>query len=162
MMLRQVPGQVPLAGTLRYVESEHSFAFDVGSPVELQDRVGGAGVTSLSVGTLQVEVGIESELVLFVWGLHPSTNWKREFVGQPKPTLAGVRVESAQSLRRGVSLSLAAVGAWDTSFDEKSGWVRIARDPTCASAVEVSVATGVVLGVTDGQLDSMWLQPVFE
>ena len=119
-------------------------------------------MTSLSVGTLQIEVGVESGLVLFVWGLHPTTSWKRESVGPPKPPLAGLRVESDESLRRGVSLSLAAVGAWETNFDEESGWVRIARDPTCASAVEVAVATGVVLGVTDGHLDSVWLQPVFE
>ena len=119
-------------------------------------------MTSLSVGTLQVEVGIESGLVLFAWGLHPKTKWKHESIGQPRPSLAGIRVESAQPLRRGVSLTLAGVGDWDTSYDDKSGWVRIARDPTHASALEAAVATGVVLGVTGGELDSIWLQPIFE
>ena len=157
-----LPDLAPLSGLLRYVEPEHSFNFDAGSPADLQRRTGRAGVTSMSIGTLQLEVGIESGLVLFAWGLHPSISWNRESIGRPHTVPGGLRVESELPLQRGVSLALAPVGAWVTSFDEASGWVRISQDPNHASAVEVAVATGVALGVTDGRLDAVWLEPIFE
>jgi len=56
----------------------------------------------------------------------------------------------------------AGVGEWVTLFDEDSGWVRVARRTDTASGREISIATGMAIGVTGGRLDSIWLQSIFE
>src|SRR5438067_1407980 len=71
-----VDGGPPLGGVLFYSKREYSFRFVPASPDQLTERVGERGVTSLSVGTLQIEVGIEHKRALYVWGLHPYTRWK--------------------------------------------------------------------------------------
>jgi hypothetical protein len=157
-----VVNETPLGGVLRYVEAEHSFAFDVSSPVDLREHSGTAGVTSLSIGTLQLEVGVATGLVLFVWGLHPRTRWKSRPVGRPDPVMRGARVEVSAPLEPGVTVPIASVGAWSTSFDETTGWVRVAQHADAASEQEVLVATGIALGLTDSDLDSVWLHPIFQ
>jgi hypothetical protein len=157
-----VPGQPPLEGLLRYVSAEHSFAFDIASPADLRERSGSTGVTSLSVGTLQIEVGIETGLLLFAWGLHPRTKWTLQSVGRPNPTMGTVRLETSAPLERGVSLQLAAVGDWATAFDEVTGWLRVAEHPGHLSEEEILIATSVVVGITGGRLDALWLEPILE
>ena len=152
----------PLDGVLRYVDAEHSFTFDVASPADLQERSGSSGMTSLSIGTLQIEIGIETGLVLFVWGFHPRAAWKMQAVGQPDPVVTSARLDATVPLQRGVSVPIAAVGEWTTAFDEATGWLHIAKDLAQVSGQQLLVATGVALGVTDGRLDSLWLQPIFE
>lgn len=162
MTFLPVPGRSPLEGLLRYVESEHSFTFDVASPAELQERTGVRGVTSLSVGTLQIEVGIETGAVLFAWGLHPRTAWHARGGRPPSPTMTGARVETLEPLQRGVTLELAGVGEWATMFDEETGWVLVTKRPDSVSEHELLVATGVALGISNGKLDAIWLRPIFE
>jgi hypothetical protein len=152
----------PLEGILRYVGIEHSFAFDVASHTDLQMRSGTAGVTSLGIGTLQIEVAVETGTVLFAWGLHPRARWKIHSIGQPTPAATGARVEASRPLQRGVALAIAPVGSWTTSFDDTTGWVRVAKDEHSVSEQEVLVASGIVLGLTNRKLDSLWLQPIFE
>lgn len=161
-MLLTVPDQPPLEGILRYAEEDHSFAFDVAAPDELRERSGDEGLTSLSIGTIQVEIGVATGLVLFAWGLHPRTSWALRAGREPTLTIGGARVEVSEPLRRGVSLPLAAVGEWATTFDEETGWVRVAKKPDVASEKDLLVASGVALGITSGVLDSLWLQPIFE
>jgi hypothetical protein len=154
-------GLQPLNGVLRFIENEHAFGFDVAEPVDLAERAGPSGVTSLAVGTLQVEVGVATGLVLFVWGLHPRTHWKVEPVGAPRTRLGAVRVADAK-LRRGISLQVAEVGAWMTSFDPETEWVRVAEPGRDARETVTVVATDTGLGVHDGSLTSIWLRPVIE
>jgi hypothetical protein len=152
----------PLEGILRYIEAEYSFTFDVSSPADLRARSGAAGVTSLSVGTLQIEVAVETGLVLFVWGLHPRSRWKVESVAQPNPAALSARVKPRVPLERGVTAQISPVGAWETYFDDTTGWARVAKNQGYRSEQEVLVATGIVLGITGHNLDSLWLQPIFE
>ncbi len=154
--------QDPLDGVLRYLDADYAFTFDAGSPEEVLERTGSNGITSLSVGTLQIEVGVETGVALFVWGLHPRATWQYRQLGAPAFVPGGVRVDAAETLRRGVSVQIAAVATWATWFDNETGWVRIAADPVSSSDQEVLVATGVVLGLSENQLDSLWLQPVFD
>jgi|SRR5215472_13217011 len=160
--LTAVANERPLEGILRYITAEHSFIFEPTSPADVQARSGLSGVTSLSVGTLQIEIGVDTRLVLFVWGLHPRTTWNMQPIGRPNPEKASVSVEMQVPLLRGVTVPIAPVGAWATSFDEITGWVRVARDANFASERELLVASGITLGLTNGGLDSLWLHPVFE
>jgi hypothetical protein len=160
MTLLPIPHQLPLDGTLHYLESEHSFTFDVASPADLQERAGSAGMTSLAVGTLQIEFAIDTGTVLFVWGLHPRAQWTPSSIGNPAARAGGVKVETSTSMQRGVSLRVAEVAEWTTEFDEETGWLRVAKETDGHSQQEILVATGVVLGLTDCELDAVWLQPV--
>ena len=151
-----------LEGRLVYVEAEHSFRFDVESELAALERAGSDGVTSLSIGTLQVEVGVATGTVLFAWGLHPRATWRAEPIGEPLIRSAAVGVEDA-TLRRGVSVRLAPVGSWTTTFDCETGWVRLApTGPHDAADQIFLVATGTAVGLRDNQLASVWLQPMFE
>lgn len=143
-----------------FSEREHSFRFEPGSVVDLEDRTGTAGATSASVGTLQIELDVESGRVLFVWGLHPRTLWVNGPVLPGRVRAGQVRVAHGAGLVRGVSVEIAPVGGWRTRFDPSTGWIRVAADED-RDADEVLVATGTVLGLTSGRLTSVYLQPVF-
>lgn len=152
-----------LEGSLVYVATDYSFRFDPGSPVALAERTGDLGVTSLAVGTLQIEVGVGSHLVLFVWGLHPRTRWAEGHLPDPAFRRGIVEVLYDPGLQRGVTVGLADVGVWSTVYDPRSGWVRVAASDALREDDHVLVSTGVVLGLRgDGDLCSIWLHPVLD
>jgi hypothetical protein len=156
-------GRQPLDGTLHYVEAEYSFRFDVAEPQERLDRAGNAGITSLSVGTLQVEVGVETGIALYVWGLHPSGRWQEDQFGAPHPQPGIARVSDPQGLRRGVSIEIAPVGSWSTFCDPGTGWVWVTADAgNRENEIQVLIADGTALGFRDGRLSSIWLRPVHD
>lgn len=49
-----------IEGVLTYDESEYGFSFSAQNGEALSERLGSEGVTSLLIGTLQLEVDIES------------------------------------------------------------------------------------------------------
>jgi hypothetical protein len=117
-----------LDGILRYDENEHSFSFTPASPVDLSEQVGADGLTSLSIGTLQVELGVATRIALFVWGLHPRASWQAAVLPSPNALPGVVRVGLPDSLRPGETISIAGVGRWSTLHDERSDWVRVAAE----------------------------------
>ena len=152
-----------LEGSLVYATQDHAFRFDPGSPAAMAERTGTAGVTSLAIGTLQIEVGVGSRLVLFVWGLHPRAQWVEDRLTGPAFRRGTVEVLYPPGLRRGVSVGLAEVKAWSTVFDPETGWLRVAPSGELRDDTHVLVATGVVLGLRrDGELGSIWLQPLLD
>lgn len=155
MRLLVEPG-VAIEGQLSYREAEYSFNFNVTSPDILRAREGGAGRSSVSLGTLQIEVGTSTGTALFVWGLHPRTMWME---GQlPKPlTRTGV-VRFDDKFETAVSKLLASVGEWSTIYDPDGGWLRVAPDQDFEEVL-IEIASGVVLGEKKGRLSSVWLNP---
>jgi len=151
----------PLDGVLRYVDSEYSFNFDVGSPVDLSRRAGESGVTSILIGTLQIEVGVASKRALYVGGLHPRSRWAPAELAAPRVSASAAFLDPDRPFAAGVSVAVAPVGAWSTRFDAGSGWIRVAPDATADDAV-AQIAAGILLGERDGQLHSIWLQPILE
>jgi hypothetical protein len=147
-----------LEGRVRYIDSEYSFDFDVEGLDVLAEREGDLGRSSITIGTLQVEVGVEAGTALFVWGLHPRVKWRLgtllEPVVEPGVVLFDLQMES------GVSVELAPVGKWSTTFDSSNGWVRIAPDDQDDSLV--AIASGTLLGHKDGSLHSVWLKPLMD
>jgi hypothetical protein len=150
-----------LEGSLVYDEPEYSFRFTPGSPLDLAERAGKLGLTSISIGTLQIEVGVATCTVLFAWGLHPHSRWLSHALDAPDPKVGIVRVNCPGGLQRGVSIGLAEVGAWTTLCDRHTGWIRVAIDSDLADEEQVLVATGIVLGLRQKSLVSVWLHPVF-
>jgi hypothetical protein len=146
-----------IEGQLRYSESEYSFYFEVASRRLLEDREGMAGRASVSVGTLQIEVGVSNGAALFVWGLHPRTGWSSGPIPAPS-TIVGI-VRFGAKFETAVSQSIAQVGEWSTVYDSSSGWLRVAP-PLNRDETLVEIANGVVLGEREGELSSVWLNPV--
>lgn len=150
-----------LEGWLCYDESEHSFRFTAGSPLDVADRAGAGGQTSLSIGTLQIEVGVSTGIVLFVWGLHPRAQWRVRSIGAPRAEPGVVRVLCPEHLRTGVSVGISEVGSWSTVYDPGAGWVRVSPGEETDDE-QVLIASDTVVGLRRGHLSSVWLRPDFE
>lgn len=152
----------PLDGTLVYSDSEYSFRFEVSSSAELASRLGSLGRTSLEVGTLQLELDVATGAMLFVWGLHPRARWVDGACSPDRATPGIVRARSDPQLEAGVTIAIAEVGGWSTTYDGTTGWVRVAEDPTAKDDGQIMIASGIVVGLRGDRLVSLWLQPTFE
>ncbi|WP_211762603.1 hypothetical protein [Kutzneria sp. CA-103260] len=149
-----------LSGTLYYSRSEYSFRFEVDDVSGLAEKVGHHGVASLAVGTLQIEVDIESMSALYVWGLHPDVKWREGSVALRVPVREGkVVIDVGSIMSAGVALEIAAVNEWGTTFDSLTGWARVAPHGLVEDEI-VLIATGVGLGIVNLEIGSVWLNPL--
>ncbi len=149
-----------LKGEAQYVTAESSFDFERGTPTGVDDG-GLAGFTSLLVGTLQIEVDIERRTALHVWGYHPRETWVFG-VAVPSPFHSDeVVITSDNNLIPGVSLALAEIGEWTTTYDKNSGWVYVCANPLLKDDQTVLIATNTLLGLIGDSLNSIWIKPVF-
>ncbi|MFD8953936.1 hypothetical protein ACFV0B_34355 [Streptomyces xanthophaeus] len=148
----------PLEGVLAYEESEYGFSFSARSGKSLSERLGSEGVASVLIGTLQLEVDIESREALFAWGYFPNFRGVVAELGVPQFILGRVFISSDHSFESGVSYEVPG-DKLHVSYDPSSGWVAIClNDATDAKFVQI--ASGTVLGISDGDLVSVWLNPV--
>ncbi|MEV7339462.1 hypothetical protein [Streptomyces sp. NPDC093544] len=150
----------PLEGVLTYDESEYGFSFTAQNGESLTARLGSAGVTSVVIDTLQLEVDIESREVLFAWGYFPNVRGVVSELNAPQFTPGRVFISSDHSFESGVSLDVPG-SRWSVSYDPSSGWIAIELDDA-ADAKFVQIASGTVLGIDEGDLVSIWLSPVFQ
>lgn len=152
----------PLVGSLFYIDDEYSFQFNAGSHVDLRDRLGPRGSTSLAIGTLQVEVAVDDGTLLFVWGLHPRAAWRHEQHPTPHMRDATIRVRKLDELEAGISESIATDGTWTTTFDPDNGWVRIARPGAAEHEDRCRIASDTAIGLAGSEMNSVWLRPVLD
>lgn len=152
------PG-APLKGTLSYDQTEHSFRFNP-DPADLGARLQGQGVTSVSIGTLQLEVDVESGQVLYAWGLHPNNIWRSDSIGAPSAEAGKITIHPEEDFEEGISIRLSRVGEWETLHDQQSGWLRVSPGMD-DDEFQVEVADGVVIGGVGDNINSVWLQPAF-
>ena len=153
----------PLEGELVYRDADHAFDFVPTSTVVVREQSGSKGVTSLLLGTLQLEVSAETGLVLYPWGYHPKAAWlARSLLPAVAPRVA-VRAVGDGALDAGVAQDVAPSERWTTSYDAKSGWVRIARSENAAAWTEaVEFAPGSIAVLERGSLVELWLHPRME
>ena len=149
----------PLEGVLTYDYSEFGFSFDPQSGDSLRARVGSKGVTSASVGTLQLEIDIESQEVLFAWGYFPLAGSGEGGLNPPPFSAGRVLAVPDRPLQPGVSVDISEE-RWESILDPASGWVLI-QSGKGGHAEFTEVADGICLGIRDGDLVSVWLKPVF-
>ncbi|MFH8659878.1 hypothetical protein [Streptomyces afghaniensis] len=154
-----IRGGYPLEGVLTYDESEYGFSFSAQSGDSLSGRLGSEGVASVLVGTLQLEVDIESREVLFAWGYFPNVRGVVAELSAPQFIPGRVFISSDHSFEPGVSFEVPG-DRWRVSYNPSSRWVAIRlNDSTDAKFVQI--ASGTVLGIDNGDLVSVWLSPVF-
>ena len=151
--------QPKIKGRLVYRSYDWAFDFEFASQKELNRLRGSEGVTSISIGSLQVDVSIEKRTALYVWGYHPRAVWKEEHILVSPYMPGSVRVISDQPLLRGVAVSLAEIGAWPTVYSSDSGWLCIGRTDVPATSEWVEFATSTVAVIQNGELLSIWLHP---
>ncbi|MEU7153980.1 hypothetical protein AB0B79_41475 [Streptomyces sp. NPDC039022] len=164
MILLQGSGTA-LSGRLLYSESEYSFRYIVADRADMTGRVGPDGVASLSIGTLQVEVGATTRQLLFVWGLHPRQNWITSPLGTPdarpgRLTVGPREGEFVAGEARDLDPGTSWTAAWPTRFDPGSGWLRMSQDESADDDL-TQIADGIVVGRLAGSLRSLWLHPEF-
>lgn len=158
MLFERLQG-APVDGALVYDAPAHSFVFQ-GWRAAGTDDDRATGLAALTIGTLQLHVGVASGRVYFVDGYHEvRSRWSSAVVRPPEPRPGVVRVHGGGELLSGVGYTFAPGGAWLTSVDEVSGWVLVA-DPSGPPAQDVVlVAAGTVLGLAEGRLVALWLRP---
>lgn len=150
----------PLAGTLRYSESDRGFSFQPRNFGDLVGLAGEGGRTSLVADTLQLEVAVDTGCALYVWGYLPKESWRRADLKLPSSASGRVTVELDEPpLEAGISVSIARSN-WEVLFDESSGLVRVVRDRQLPEEL-VEIADGVYLGLNGTVLNSFWLSPEF-
>lgn len=163
MIFFEIDTALPLLqGMLLYVQSEHSIDFESSSHNALTSRTSLGGSASLSVGTLQIEVAIDTGYLMYPWGYHPSESWCR----QPLPPVvvrsAGVRCVPNAALVAGVGYDITESGNWSTFYDDATGWLCVTDQSRPLETVEVfEFATSVAASFDGNRLTGLWLKPVF-
>src|SRR5580658_8802688 len=108
-------------GELVYREKEYSIDFISASKVALAALIGNHGNTSVALGTLQLEVGIETSIVLYPWGLFAATRWEMGSLKVPDAQVGRLLVDPGFRLKPGVAIGLAGADAWASIFDKSTG-----------------------------------------
>lgn len=152
----------PLEGVLKYSAEDYSLRFELNPLRDRPARLGVSGLASIMIGTLQLEVDIESRLLLFAWGLHPKTLWI-DGSGAPHDAHPGrVKVGKGVRLQEGVAIPMSRVGEWSTIYDSKSKWARLTKDFNIPDEIQVTISSGVVIGLRQKYLNSVWMYPLLE
>ena len=146
----------PLLGALEYRTADHAFDFTPERAGDLLARAGPDGTASLALGTIQLEIGVATGLVLFAWGYAPRTTWKREALPTPLLAHGTVCLDSSMELQASTAVDLPDAYAWTTTYDSGTNWVFVGIRPEVSSVFQI--ATGIGLVVRDESLEGIWLQ----
>lgn len=161
MRILPQPYEEPLSGSLVYRKPEYSFDFVPTQPEILMTHARDAGTTSIVIGTLQIEIAIASQLLLYVWGYHPTTSWRSGVISRPEAVVTALKLISNEPLIHGVSMPVDASPAWTTIHDPGSTWVQVQQEGGQADTY-FEFATDTVAGLThEGKLVELLLKPAF-
>jgi hypothetical protein len=141
-----------------YRTGDHALDFEP-EPVDELQRSGQAGTASLAIATLQIEVAVDSQDLLYVWGYFP-----REATLQgnvlPPPAIPGcLRVRGVSGFAPGVAIDINGGKRWNAIWDQGTGWIEVSSESRASIDKFVTFATGCVAGITGGQLVSLRLHP---
>ncbi len=157
MRVHFVEGRETIAGRLYYVEREASFAYQVEA-----GGIPNKDVTpSIALGTLEIEVSLESGRLLYASGYCPRESWLYARLTPPLTRSVGVALDDMSGLRdKDAVVTLARVGDWPVEYDSTNGWLRIAREGG-KDEESAEIATDVIVGTIEGGIHSLWLHPTF-
>ena len=154
--------QSTLQGDLFYNRAEHSFDFEPVSRSGVRRRMGDLGPTSVLIGTLQIEIGVETGTLLYVWGYHPQPAWKHARLSSPTAQPGMVSISLEEAPEPGVSIGLVEINEWATAYDPNNGWICIGDPAPSESAQWVEFATNTIAAIGDSQLRALWLRPTIK
>lgn len=151
-----------LKGQLVYRMQEHSFDFEVESYTLLQERMGQGGTTSLLIESVQIEVGVTTGFLLFVWGYYPRFTWINDHLSPPLSKMGSIHGQLNPPFEEGVAVPLTPMKSWTTKYDAATGWICIRADTSTKSGVAIEFATNVIAVVEETAFHELWLHPTFE
>ncbi|WP_146134773.1 hypothetical protein [Actinopolyspora mortivallis] len=160
-MIAVAENKEPVEGNLYYATEDLSFCFKPKKLYSFSTSFGEGGVASLQIGTLQVEIESETGRCLFVWGYHPYFQWENLSLMVPEYSNGAVYYISKGRIANGVSINLPDSKEWVSYFDRKSNLLCV-TNKKYPIRKNYKIATGVILGVEDCELCSIWLNPVFK
>jgi hypothetical protein len=154
--------QSTLQGEHFYNRAEHSFDFELMSRSGVRRRMGDLGPTSVLIGTLQIEIGVETGTLLYVWGYHPQPAWKYARLSSPTAQPGMVSISLEEAPEPGVSIRLVEMNEWPTAYDPRTGWVCLGDPGPGRSAQWVEFATNTIAVIADDLLRALWLRPTMQ
>jgi hypothetical protein len=151
---------LPLSGEAVYVHGDHAFNFRPADSAAARQRAGELGTAAITLDTLQVEVGVETGLCLWVSGYSPVTGWLSKAVVAPPIQPGGLQCTADGGLQRGISVR-AMDGEPTRYFDPSTGWFCAATTEVWLSTGEraVEVATDTIVLVGEDQLLAIFVRP---
>ena len=106
-------------------------------------------------------MGVATGNLLYVWGYCPEASWRAARTVRPDFLEGGLRVSDEKQFQPGIARRVGGSRSWICTFDEASGWVRIASDHgNGESAYLIAESAGIEL--RSGFIHAVWLMPVFE
>ncbi|MCC8373917.1 MULTISPECIES: hypothetical protein [Photorhabdus] len=153
----------PLQGKLIYRESEYSIDFIDYSEVEVERKTGNQGCTSLTIGTLQIEVGVESGKLLYPWGLYPLQHCESRELIIPTMLPGEIFVYlNNTKLIQGVAMDIPNINLWPAFRDPSTKWICIGDDELIGGITVIQFADNVAMALRNDSLMSLWIKPVSE
>jgi len=149
-----------IEGTLEYRRAEYSINFtpypsfpEDGPPIHV------LGTTSIALGTLQIEIDVDTRRLLYVWGYFPKALSTRQSL-KPGIIESGEVVLASPDVRlvRGVAVGYEPSALWDIGYDESTGWVHFGSSAEGQRLVKIASDTALAL---EGQeLRGVWMRPI--
>lgn len=149
-----------LAGEPHYALADYAFAFDM-SVAGQDGRKALGATTSLVIGTLQLEIEIETSHCIYLWGYCPAVGWRRSPLPSHDlvPRAGGLKVTCETPLVPGVSIGIEEMVPSLVWFDPATGWVCVGRPESDATSQAVEFASDTIAVVSEARLRSVWVRP---
>ena len=152
----------PLPGRCIYSREEYAFHFEPTDLVEVS-ALQRQGQISLVIDTLEIEVVLIDNRLMYITGFWPHTAWKKNPLPIIRPVTIGVRiVDFGRIVESGFPYRLTDSHdrGWTTTFDENTGWIRISSsEATEHDTMFCEFASNSVAAITHEKLTAFWLRP---
>ncbi len=166
MKIRLVTGEgdpgIWLSGILSYSESEYGFRFSAAAPTDLQRLRGDSGSASLSIQTLQIEIGVATGCLLYPRGYFPCPNWVQADLVTPAFKRGVLQSFPDRPFERGIATDIRCDGQWISTFDRELGWLRVADDGYRGKLQFIEFASDCVAGIDNDRIRELWLHPEWD
>ncbi|MBC7352016.1 MAG: hypothetical protein H5U08_06630 [Thermogutta sp.] len=149
----------PLSGYPIYSIKDYAFDFVPASESQFQARFGSAGEGILVTDTEQLIVGIETGLLLHVYGYSPYMKWKMCDRVPPSSRGGGVWVHCVRPLLSGAGEDVREHLGDAVWFNPQAGWVCLGDVSFVPRDSAVEFASGTVAVIDEGQLRAVWVRP---
>ncbi|NWA86444.1 hypothetical protein [Pseudomonas sp. D2002] len=163
IMFATKKSQNHLVGELLYRNAEYSIDFLPTSKSEIASASGQLGRSSLTMGTLQLEVSIETGRVLYPWGLFPLMHCKQTKLTM-RPLINGeIYVDITQLvLASGVAYAIPGADQWELLRDLDTGWICVGNADMSENVVLIEFSTDAVMSFKEEKFIALWLHPSME
>lgn len=149
-----------IEGRLLYRIDEHSFDFEVNDQSKaMLIQQGNRSTTSILIGSLQLEVSVETGMLLYGWGYFPRYTWKTYHLPKRNPRIHGIRIMYPDPLQPGMSVPLVEVNQWPTFHDPKTGLVCVGSIDNHPDDQYIEFARNIMVNINRGELQAIWLLP---